>query len=129
MPPPKGTDGYSKGKNLKKIGLKAQDTSELFFQDCRVPKSALLGGLNKGFYQLMEQLPQERLLLGAIGGRAGSGSVTQDDWRQVFDASPFLPQWRTPRPCTSGHESTSRTARRLKVRVLLVFMWKRMLVD
>ena len=46
--------GFDKGKNLKKIGLKAQDTSELFFEDCRVPSSALLGEANKGFYYLME---------------------------------------------------------------------------
>lgn len=63
-----GTAGYTKGKALNKLGLKAQDTSELFFQDCRVPATAMLGQLNRGFYQLMEQLPQERLLLGVIGG-------------------------------------------------------------
>lgn len=58
--------GFKKGKKLKKIGLKAQDTAELFFEDCRVPSSALLGGdagLNKGFYMLMQELPQERLLI------------------------------------------------------------------
>lgn len=38
-----GTKGYTKGRKLKKVGLKAQDTSELFFEDCRVPASALLG--------------------------------------------------------------------------------------
>nr|CAB3219676.1 long-chain specific acyl-CoA dehydrogenase, mitochondrial-like [Phallusia mammillata] len=60
------TPGFTKGKPLKKMGLKAQDTSELFFEDCRLPSSALLGGeagLNKGFYQLMQELPQERLLI------------------------------------------------------------------
>jgi len=56
--------GFHKGRKLKKLGLKAQDTAELFFEDVRVPGSALLGGENKGFYQLMEQLPQERLLIG-----------------------------------------------------------------
>ncbi|EGD81838.1 long-chain specific acyl-CoA dehydrogenase [Salpingoeca rosetta] len=61
-----GTPGFSKGKNLHKMGLKAQDTSELFFEDCRVPESALLGQLNKGFYHLMTELPQERLLLGVM---------------------------------------------------------------
>lgn len=58
--------GFKKGKKLKKIGLKAQDTAELFFEDCRVPSSALLGGeqgLNRGFYMLMQELPQERLLI------------------------------------------------------------------
>jgi len=60
------TPGYKKGKKLDKMGLKAQDTSELFFEDCRVPMSAVLGGekgVNKGFYQLMQELPQERLLI------------------------------------------------------------------
>merc|ERR1719429_539469 len=56
--------GFHKGRKLKKLGLKAQDTAELFFEDVRVPGTALLGGENKGFYQLMEQLPQERLLIG-----------------------------------------------------------------
>merc|ERR1712002_973667 len=60
------TPGFKKGSKLKKLGLKAQDTAELFFDDVRVPGSALLGTENKGFYQLMEQLPQERLLIGAI---------------------------------------------------------------
>lgn len=58
--------GFIKGKKLKKMGLKAQDTAELFFEDCRVPASAMLGGaagLNRGFYQLMQELPQERLLI------------------------------------------------------------------
>ena len=53
--------GFTKGKNLKKIGLKAQDTSELFFQDVRVPASALLGPEGAGFVILMTELPQERL--------------------------------------------------------------------
>jgi len=62
--------GFAKGKNLKKIGLKAQDTSELFFEDMRVPHSAILGGeagLNNGFYMMMKELPQERLLIAAMG--------------------------------------------------------------
>merc|ERR1719427_626836 len=53
------TPGFHKGRKLKKLGLKAQDTAELFFEDVRVPQSALLGRENGGFYQLMEQLPQE----------------------------------------------------------------------
>jgi acyl-CoA dehydrogenase len=59
-------DGFRRGRNLDKIGLKSNDTSELFFDDVRVPASALLGaeeGL--GFVQLMQQLPQERLQIGA----------------------------------------------------------------
>jgi len=59
------TPGFHKGRKLKKLGLKAQDTAELFFEDVRVPASALLGKENFGFYQLMEQLPQERLIIAA----------------------------------------------------------------
>jgi len=57
--------GFHKGRKLKKLGLKGQDTAELFFEDVRVPGSALLGEENKGFYHLMEQLPQERLVIAA----------------------------------------------------------------
>jgi long-chain-acyl-CoA dehydrogenase len=59
------TPGFHKGRKLQKLGLKAQDTAELFFEDVRVPGSALLGRENAGFYQLMEQLPQERLIIAA----------------------------------------------------------------
>ena len=61
---------FRSGRNLEKIGQKAQDTAELFFDDVRVPVDNLLGGEEgRGFVQLMEQLPYERLMLaiGAIG--------------------------------------------------------------
>ncbi|KAK3801118.1 hypothetical protein RRG08_029378 [Elysia crispata] len=61
-----GMKGFIKGKKLKKMGLKAQDTAELFFEDVRLPKSALLGEENKGFYYLMSELPQERLIIGMM---------------------------------------------------------------
>ena len=51
--------GFNRGKNLKKVGVKANDTAELFFDDLRVPKSAILGGpdcLNQGFGFLMNEL-------------------------------------------------------------------------
>ncbi|MEZ5552055.1 MAG: acyl-CoA dehydrogenase family protein [Pseudomonadales bacterium] len=54
--------GFQRGRNLKKLGQKAADTSELFFADCRVPVTHLLGDAEgRGFIQLMQQLPQERL--------------------------------------------------------------------
>lgn len=53
--------GFERGRNLDKVGLKAADTSELFFSDVRVPVANLLGEEGRGFVQLMEQLPQERL--------------------------------------------------------------------
>ncbi|KAF3857420.1 hypothetical protein F7725_009279 [Dissostichus mawsoni] len=62
-----GTKGFQKGRKLEKIGLKAQDTAELFFEDVRLPADALIGEVNKGFYYLMNELPQERL---AIAGMA-----------------------------------------------------------
>merc|ERR1711970_953294 len=59
--------GFHKGRKLKKLGLKGADTAELFFEDVRVPASALLGEENRGFQQLMQQLPQERLVTGVEG--------------------------------------------------------------
>lgn len=60
--------GFTRGRNLEKIGRESQDTSELFFEDVRVPAENLLGGVaDRGFAQLMEKLPQERLVL-ALGG-------------------------------------------------------------
>ena len=86
-----GVAGFTKGKPLKKLGLRAQDTCELFFDNVKVPADNLLGGpdfLNKGFIGLMEQLPWERLQI-AIGAVAASQAAigwTMDyvKQRQVF---------------------------------------------
>jgi acyl-CoA dehydrogenase len=59
---PTDTPGFRKGPLLDKLGWKAQDTAELFFDDMRVPASNLLGTEGRGFVHLMQQLPQERLL-------------------------------------------------------------------
>ena len=56
-------EGYSRGRNLEKIGLKAQDTSELFFEDVHLPPENLLGEEGGGFFALMQELPRERLLI------------------------------------------------------------------
>ena len=87
----RGMPGFEKGKRLKKLGLKAQDTSELFFNDVRLPADALLGGPaqeGRGFICLMEQLPWERLQI-AIGAVAASQAaidqtVAYVKERQVF---------------------------------------------
>ena len=69
-----GTPGFHRGRNLEKIGLHAQDTSELTFTDMRVPQANLLQEEGKGFYQLVHNLPQERLALG-VGAVAAAESV------------------------------------------------------
>ncbi|TDK49000.1 acyl-CoA dehydrogenase family protein [Antarcticimicrobium luteum] len=59
-----GAEGFRRGRNLKKLGMKANDTAELFFEDVKVPMTNLLGKEEgQGFYQLMKQLPWERLLI------------------------------------------------------------------
>src|SRR3954471_6433654 len=57
----RGMAGFTRGRNLDKVGLKAQDTAELFFDDVRVPDANLLGTPGQGFAHLMQNLPQERL--------------------------------------------------------------------
>ena len=87
----RGTEGYERGRNLEKLGQKAQDTSELFFNNVSVPKENLLGGEGRGFINLMEQLPQERM---SIAVNAVAASETALDWtveycqqRQAFGRS------------------------------------------
>ncbi|WP_182443755.1 acyl-CoA dehydrogenase family protein [Streptacidiphilus sp. PB12-B1b] len=62
----RGMPGFERGRNLSKIGLKAQDTAELFFDGVRVPVGNLLGAENTGFVQLMNALPQERLSIAVV---------------------------------------------------------------
>lgn len=76
-----GAEGFQRGKKLDKIGLDAADTSELFFDDVFVPAENVLGGVEgKGFYQLMGELPQERLIIavGAINGIEKALETTMD---------------------------------------------------
>jgi alkylation response protein AidB-like acyl-CoA dehydrogenase len=70
-----GTPGFTKGRNLHKVGMKAQDTSELFFQDVRVPVGNCLGEENKGFIYLMQELPQERLGIAINGIAMAEGAL------------------------------------------------------
>jgi acyl-CoA dehydrogenase len=60
-----GMEGFSRGRNLAKMGLKAQDTAELFFENVRIPAENLLGEPHKGFYSLMHFLAEERLISAA----------------------------------------------------------------
>jgi alkylation response protein AidB-like acyl-CoA dehydrogenase len=62
----RGTPGFARGRRLDKIGLKASDTAELFFDDCRVPADNLIGTENSGFYHLMANLPRERLSIAVV---------------------------------------------------------------
>ena len=72
-----GTPGFVKGKPLKKIGMTAQDTAELFFEDCRIPAENRLGEEGAGFYMLMKKLQQERLVV-AIAAQASAEVVLAD---------------------------------------------------
>jgi alkylation response protein AidB-like acyl-CoA dehydrogenase len=80
--------GFARGRNLEKIGLHAQDTSELFFDELRVPVGNLLGEEGKGFGYLMGQLPQERLLV-AIGAVAAAESAVKWTLDYVQDRKAF----------------------------------------
>ncbi len=66
----RGMPGFERGRNLDKVGLKAQDTAELFFDDVPVPKENLLGEEGRGFVYLMENLPQERLSIAMVAAAA-----------------------------------------------------------
>lgn len=70
----RGMPGFERGRNLRKMGLKSQDTAELFFNNVKVPKSNLLGQLHRGFYHLMHFLAEERLL-GAVGYLAAADAA------------------------------------------------------
>jgi acyl-CoA dehydrogenase len=69
--------GFTKGKRLHKMGMASQDTSELFFEDCRIPATNRLGEEGAGFMMMMTKLQQERLCV-AIGAVAGAEQVLQD---------------------------------------------------
>jgi alkylation response protein AidB-like acyl-CoA dehydrogenase len=73
--------GFSRGRNLEKAGLKAQDTSELFFQDVSVPEAQLLGPLNAGFACLMKELVQERL---SVGVTAVANAEAGLEWTKAY---------------------------------------------
>ena len=83
-----GTPGFSKGRKLKKVGMKAQDTSELFFEDVRVPCANLIGEEGMGFVYLMQELPQERLTVG-ISAVAGAEAILAQTVAYVKERKAF----------------------------------------
>jgi long-chain-acyl-CoA dehydrogenase len=70
----RGMPGFSRGRNLEKIGQKSQDTAELFFDQVRVPAANVLGQPGRGFYHLMHNLPAERLSI-AVSAVAGARAI------------------------------------------------------
>jgi acyl-CoA dehydrogenase len=82
-------DGFIRGKNLNKIGCKAQDSSELFFDDVRLPPESLLGGSpGQGFAQLMLRLPEERLIM-AMSAVANMEEAVEETARYVGEREAF----------------------------------------
>ncbi|MBL8972662.1 MAG: acyl-CoA dehydrogenase family protein, partial [Myxococcales bacterium] len=83
-----GTPGFHKGKKLKKMGMASQDTSELFFEDCRIPAGNIIGPAGGGFLMLMQKLQQERLVV-AAASQAGAEVVLADAIKYVQERKAF----------------------------------------
>ena len=102
------TPGFTRGQNLEKIGQHAGDTSELFFNDMRVPADALLGGVEgQGFVQMMRELPRERLIIGvqAVHGAKGALDATlkyvlerQAFGQPIASSRTRASRWRSAQP-------------------------------
>jgi len=82
------TPGFRKGKKLKKMGMASQDTSELSFEDCRVPAENLIGPAGGGFFMLMQKLQQERLVV-ALAAQSGAEVVLADTIKYVHERKAF----------------------------------------
>jgi acyl-CoA dehydrogenase len=82
------TPGFVRGRKLEKLGLWAQDTSEIFFQDCRVPAANLLGREGEGFKMLMEKLQQERICI-AVSSTASCRRALEDTIAYVKQRKAF----------------------------------------
>jgi len=84
----RGMEGFERGRNLAKIGIKSQDTAELFFNNVKVPKENLLGQPHRGFYHMMHGLVEERLLaaVGFVANCEAAFSTTMEyiNDREVF---------------------------------------------
>lgn len=84
----RGMEGFKRGRNLKKMGMKSQDTAELFFENVIVPKNNVLGQPGQGFIYLMQKLAQERLVC-AIGAIAGSVFAFDETLKYVKERTAF----------------------------------------
>ncbi|MGB5209937.1 MAG: acyl-CoA dehydrogenase family protein [Gammaproteobacteria bacterium] len=84
----RGMEGFSRGRNLKKMGLKAQDTAELFFDSVKIPHENVLGDPHKGFYYLMQFLAEERLIV-AAGSVAHAEAALQTTIEYVKERHAF----------------------------------------
>jgi len=76
----RGMEGFERGRMLKKMGMKSQDTAELFFRDVKIPKTHVLGQVHAGFYHLMKGLAEERLIAacGNVSGARAALDVTKE---------------------------------------------------
>ncbi|HSV40212.1 MAG TPA: acyl-CoA dehydrogenase family protein [Nocardioidaceae bacterium] len=83
-----GMPGFSRGRNLEKVGLHAQDTAELSFTDVRIPAANVLGDLGAGFVHLMERLPRERLSI-AVFALASAQAAFDCTYRYCFERTAF----------------------------------------
>jgi alkylation response protein AidB-like acyl-CoA dehydrogenase len=83
-----GTPGFSRGRNLEKVGMHAQDTAELIFENCRVPATNLIGKEGEGFFGLTNNLPQERLSI-AVYSIAGAQQAIDSTMQYVRDRKAF----------------------------------------
>ena len=84
----RGMEGFERGRNLDKMGLKSQDTAELFFNNVEVPKENLLGELHRGFYSLMHFLAEERLLA-AVGFIANAEAAFAETMEFITERKAF----------------------------------------
>ncbi|HOO55657.1 MAG TPA: acyl-CoA dehydrogenase family protein [bacterium] len=82
------TPGFIRGRKLEKMGMKAQDTAEMFFEDCRVPATNLLGDEGMGFIYMMQKLQQERLIC-AVGSQAAAELMLSDVVKYTKERTAF----------------------------------------
>ena len=91
-----GAEGFERGRNLHKIGMEANDTSELFFNDVKIPAENIIGGNEgQGFVQLMQQLPQERLNIAVQGVAAAERGLTEtiDEMLQLHGGYGYMNEY------------------------------------